>query len=58
MADKRDQGRAFTHDTGSQASRPRDDLRTASQKAKPKEKRDDGRDRDVKDEENDGEDKD
>lgn len=46
MSDKRDQGRANTHDTGAQASRARDDLRTANKKSKPNEKRDEDRDRD------------
>jgi len=45
MADQRDKGRQNTHDTGSQQSRPRDDLRTASKKPKPNEKRDEQRDK-------------
>lgn len=54
MPDKRDRGRANTHDTGSQASRPRDDLRTANKKRKPDEKRDDNRDREETEEKEDG----
>ena len=45
MSDQRNQGRQNTHDTGSPAARPRDDLRTASKKGKPNEKRDEDRDR-------------
>jgi hypothetical protein len=45
MADNRNQGRKNTHDTGSPTARPRDDLRTASKKEKPNEKRDESRDR-------------
>ena len=45
MADNRNKGREDTHDTGSPAARPRDDLRTASKKAKPNEERDESRDR-------------
>ena len=48
MSDRRDQNRANTHDTGRQSGRPRDDLRTASKKHKPNEKRDEDRDRDEK----------
>ena len=54
MSDKRDKGRSNTHDTGSQASRPRDDLRTANKKAKPNEKRDEDRDREETEEKKDG----
>ena len=45
MADQRDKGRQNTHDTGANQSRPRDDLRTATKKKKPNEKRDDKRDK-------------
>jgi hypothetical protein len=45
MADQRDKGRQNTHDTGSQAARPRDDLRTANKKPKPNEDRDEKRDK-------------
>ena len=44
MADQRMKGRQQTHDTGSLQARPRDDLRTATKKHKPNEKRDDRRD--------------
>lgn len=54
MADQRDKGRGNTHDTGAQKARARDDLRTASKKQKPNEKRDEDRDReDDKDKAND-----
>ena len=43
MADKR--GQQNTHDTGSPTSRARDDLRTGSKKKKPKDQRDEGRDK-------------
>ncbi len=46
MNDKR--GRQDTSDTGSASSRPRDDLRTASKKHKPKDERAEGRDRNLK----------
>ena len=45
MADNRNQGRQNTHDTGSPAARPRDDLRTANKHEKPNEERDESRDR-------------
>lgn len=45
MADQRNHGRQNTHDTGSPQARPRDDLRTATKKQKPKDERDEGRDR-------------
>jgi hypothetical protein len=45
MGDQRNHGRQDTHDTGSPAARPRDDLRTANKKRKPNEKRDEDRDR-------------
>jgi hypothetical protein len=45
MADHRDKGRHSTHDTGANASRPRDDLRTATKKPKPDESRSEKRDR-------------
>jgi hypothetical protein len=45
MGDQRNHGRQNTHDTGSPAARPRDDLRTANKKRKPNEKRDEDRDR-------------
>jgi len=48
MSDNR--GQQNTHDTGSPTSRGRDDLRTASQKDKPKDQRAEGRDKkDAKD---------
>jgi hypothetical protein len=47
MADKR--SRQDTHDTGSPTSRGRDDLRTATKKAKPFDQRSEGRDKDKKD---------
>jgi hypothetical protein len=37
-----------THDSGSSNSRPRDDLRTATKKNKPNEKRDESRDKEDK----------
>ncbi len=43
MSDNRSQQN--THDTGSSASRARDDLRTASKKQKPKDQRSEGRDK-------------
>jgi len=49
MADQRDKGRQNTHDTGSQQSRPRDDLRTATKKQKPNEDRDEQRDHEDRD---------
>jgi hypothetical protein len=48
MGDQRNHGRQNTHDTGSPAARPRDDLRTANKHHKPNEDRDE--DRDHKDE--------
>ena len=42
MSDKR--GNQNTGDTGSPTSRPRDDLRTATKKDKPKDQRAEGRD--------------
>lgn len=57
MSDKRDQGRANTHDTGAQQSRARDDLRTANKKQKPNEKRDEDRDREDAKEKGQGDDK-
>jgi hypothetical protein len=45
MGDQRNQGRQDTHDTGSPAAWPRDDLRTANKHRKPNEKRDEDRDR-------------
>ena len=44
MGDQRDHGRQNTHDTGSPAARPRDDLRTGSEK-KAGDQRNDDRDR-------------
>jgi hypothetical protein len=44
MSDQRDHGRQNTHDTGTPTARARDDLRTASKKQKPNEKRDEQRD--------------
>ncbi len=42
MSDER--GQQNSHDTGSPKPRPRDDLRTATKKSKPDEKRDEARD--------------
>jgi len=48
MADNR--GNQNTHDTGSNSARARDDLRTGSKKKKPKDQRNEGRDKkDVQD---------
>ncbi len=43
MSDQRSQ--QDTHDTGSSSARARDDLRTASKKKKPNDKRAEGRDK-------------
>lgn len=53
MSDNRDKGRNNTHDTGANAARARDDLRTANKKRKPNEQRDEQRDKkDEKDKKN------
>ncbi len=55
MSDQRNKGRHNTHDTGAPTSRPRDDLRTASQKGKPNEQRDEQRDKEDERQEQDQE---
>lgn len=50
MSDQRNKGRRNTHDTGAPTARPRDDLRTANKKEKPKEERSEQRDKNESEE--------